>query len=67
MVRGCSRAAGVRSPGGTGSDKAACGLEGTLAEGGGLRPILALLPTRQVVLGKCPRPSVGLFPGQHSQ
>lgn len=35
--------------------------------GDGLRPILALLSTRQVVLGKSPRPSVGLFPGQHSQ
>lgn len=57
---------GVRSPRGTGSDKATCGVVGAPAWGDRLGPILALLPTRQVVLGKS-RPSVGLLPGQHGQ
>ena len=56
---------GVRSPRGTGSDKATCGVVGALGWGDRLGPILALLPIHQVVLGKS-RPSVGLLPGQQA-
>ena len=53
---------GVRSLRGTGSNKATCGVVDALAWGDRLGPILALLLTRQVVLGKS-RPSVGLLLG----